>query len=101
MDKIDVLALFGMAVVVGGLIFFLCFVSHDVQTRINYANEFQNELEEMGFTVMEGIVQSPSLVIQLSRNDFITKVTELNTTVYRHTWQFYVFEPNMLTAYRY
>jgi len=65
------------------------------------ANAFQKELGDMGFTVTEGIVQSPSLVIQLSRSEFIAKVTELNTTVYRYIWDFYVFEADMLIAYRY
>jgi len=65
------------------------------------ANVFQRELEDKGFTVIEGIVESPSLVIELSRSEFLAKVTEFDTTVYRYNWDFYVFEPDMLTAYRY
>lgn len=64
---------------------------------------FVEQLETIGYDVVEGIVESPSVIIVIrDEAEFLNKVKEVDAcTVYYRYWMFYVFDSNMQLAYRY
>jgi len=98
MDKIPIFLGIVMVVTIG---FAFGMPVYLVAERDRKANSFEEDLVALDFTVKKGIVESPSLVHPLTRQEFIDKATELNATVYRDCWKFYVFEESLLEAYQY
>ena len=64
---------------------FLLFIlpSIIIDAQVSEMNNFAEKLELLGVTVEEGIVESPSLILELEYDEFSEKALEVRL-VYRH-----------------
>ena len=75
-----------------------------------YTNTYYNKIGDViefdigshGFIILEGIVESPSIVYPISFEDFIKFAYELdNPRIVRDGNDFYIFTEDLLIAYKY
>lgn len=75
------------------------FITFSVVERVKSERKM---LLENGFVVIDGIIDSPSVIIKVNRQQFYNKLYAIDmNTVYYFQYSFYVFEENMQIAYRY
>ena len=78
---------------VGGLVYIF-------RTQATKVNAFINELETLDIEITNAVVDSPSLILPVDRNEFIELAKEKGL-VYRDYNKFYVFSDDLQVAYRY
>jgi hypothetical protein len=98
MNKLDV---FGIILFIIAFIVFGVIPTYAFSTRYSNADHFE-ETYLAGIKVTSGRIESPSVIIEVSREEFLQLVSnQTNPVVYRQNAEFYIFNDEMTIAYNF
>lgn len=106
-DIVSFLVVIACVVLAGAVLYLFgedAFLDHRLRNR----EQFKEDLKMLGVDLIEGKVESPSVIITLTeKEEFLQKISDLKATVVYYEGGLYdsvtycVFEENMLIAYKF
>lgn len=92
-----------IVIALGIFVFFGTMIILSAREEIFRNRVYESLTEEYGFTVLDGIIKSPSVIIVISSYDeFIDVARDQGVdTLYKYNNEYYIFNPGMVIAWKY